>query len=211
MAQHTRIPQQRTAADRWPVAFGVGHRAIAGLSIRGKVRVIDETARVLAKLRDERGTTVGISGMRPGWETTWAHAVLEAGLRLWAYCPGPWQASDWSGLQHREWASLLARADVVEYAGEQYSVATLRRRAEMMVAAANVGVACWVNGRVNGETYRTLTHAVGRLGRPVVWIDPDAPAGELSVLPSERAWRQRLHLPAAPDPLFDTAALAVAR
>lgn len=150
----------------WPTVALTGHRRTGS-----PVWVADELHRVLAKLTGTYGTTVAISGLALGADTLWAQAALNAGLELWAYSPGTWQANSWAPSDRQVRVELLNRASrVVELAGP-YTVNALFERNRLMVQAADAVVAVYQPGRTGGTAW-TFEHAK-KTGKSVIHIDPD--------------------------------------
>jgi hypothetical protein len=169
--------------ERWPVVMATGHRP-QHLSPTQRAWCRDKLRKAAVWLRDECGTTVGISGMALGVDMWFARAVLEAGLDLWAYVPFPEQPEVWPSVgDRREWAGLVARAVRVEYAGElgalggdvrrRAAVRLLHRRNDMMLADAAAVVAVLDVAKRGGGTRSAVVKAL-RAGMPGVHLDPCA-------------------------------------
>jgi hypothetical protein len=117
--------------------------------------------------------------MAIGFDLGWAHAALDMGLDLWAYVPFPQQAEKWSPVLQAEWRLLLARATRVHYTLDervhlsyQRAVQLLHQRNDEMLRDSAAVYAGWIGGKRDGGTASALRKAV-RLGRPVVWSDPE--------------------------------------
>ena len=167
----------------WPTVSATGHRS-QHLSPTVAEWIRPELDRVAAKLRDEYGTRVGISGMATGVDQWWARSVLRAGLELWAYVPFPQQPDVWDDEDRAEWADLLRQATRVRYFGDLADVANSanrRRKAVMLLHARNGGmledadavVAVHRPSKADGGTANAVKKAK-RLGLPIVHVDPDA-------------------------------------
>ncbi|MFG1872057.1 hypothetical protein [Micromonospora arborensis] len=154
----------------WPVVCATGHRP-QHLTPDARDWSARELTRVAAKLRDEHGTRIGISGMALGVDTWWAHAVLAAGLQLWAYVPFPEQHKRWKPEDQAEWHRLLTLASRVRYFGQRYDVRLLHARNDGMLLDAQAVTAVWLPGKKDGGTYSAVNKA-RRLRHPVIHLDP---------------------------------------
>lgn len=175
---------------------GTGHRpckrdcppaCTEHLTAAGYAWLRAEQRRVVLKLKREHGTKVIVSGMALGFDMGLAHAALDMGLELWAYAPFPQQPDRWPPVLRAEWNLLRERATRVHYTGDaagasyQQVVALLHQRNDEMLRDSVAVYAGWIAGKRRGGTASALRKAV-RLGRPVVWSDPDrrctsAPSG----------------------------------
>lgn len=154
----------------WTIVAATGHRAglpndlIDRLDRRrpGTIAGIRWHLRRLAcVLRDEHGTTVGLSGMARGVDLWWAQAILEAGLILGAHIPCPQQADPWSPDVRAAWRNLCDAADP-EYShiyAPEYDKSVLRQRNEGMIGAADALVAVWDPGERRGGTWSAVCYA----------------------------------------------------
>jgi hypothetical protein len=101
----------------WPTVMVTGHRP-QHLEPDSIEWIGAELHRVAGKLREEFGTTTGISGMAIGADMMWARSVLAHNLALWAHVPFPEQADVWPTDFQAEHRRLLARATTVKTYGE---------------------------------------------------------------------------------------------
>lgn len=155
----------------WPVVAATGHRP-QHLSPDAREWIRPELDRVAAKLRDEHGTRVGISGMAIGVDQWWARSVLRAGLELWAYVPFPQQPDPWDDEDRAEWADLIKRAAGVKTFGQSYSVKLLHARNDGMLADADAVVAVHRAAKTTGGTASAVKKATRRR-LPIIHLDPD--------------------------------------
>ncbi|HLL69101.1 MAG TPA: hypothetical protein VK453_25800 [Micromonosporaceae bacterium] len=158
-----------------PVVAATGHRRLPPDSLPW---LKAELRRVAAKLRDEHGTTVGISGMALGADMEWADAVLAAGLDLHAYVPFEGQELLWPPKAQERWQNLIAKAAVVRVladapAGHREAVRLLHARNDAMLQASVAVVAVWSPDERAGGTFSAVKKATRR-GLPVVHLDPVA-------------------------------------
>lgn len=183
-------------APTWPVVAGVGYPDLSMRLTRGeRLQLREALGKVIRRLRDEHGATVGISGMDVGFGTVLAETIVDNGLALWAYRPGPWQADKWSPAQRREWEILCGQAASVEDFSQSYSDAAYGLRDRGMLDVADVGVAWWEVDQRHGPVYQAVKYGVQRLGRPMVRLDPRVNRGQqVSTLPTEAAWYRLLGL-----------------
>jgi hypothetical protein len=158
-----------------------GHRELAAEEadwVRGRL------ADCVAWLRDVHDTTVAISGMALGVDTTWAQVALDAGLALHAYVPFPQQPDRWPEPDREEWSKLLARATEAHTVGDLNNVDPGRRRFEvirllharndaMLRATSGVAVAALRASATTGGTYSCVEKA-RRRGLTVVHIEPES-------------------------------------
>lgn len=168
--------------DAWPIVCATGHRP-KGLSPETQAWCRDKLGKAAVWLRDERGCTVGISGMALGVDTWWAQAVLNAGLDLWAYVPFPQQPDVWPAPARTEWSALLKRAAQVRYAGDlgnllgedrrRAAVRLLHHRNDLMLADSAAVVAVLDVAKRSGGT-RSAAVKANRAGMPGVHLDPAA-------------------------------------
>ncbi len=164
----------------WPIVVATGHRP-KDLSRDQQAWCQDKLTKAAVWLRDERGCTVGISGLALGVDTWFAQAVVDAGLDLWAYVPFPQQSDPWSPAQRREWERLLSLAVKVVYAGDlgdragdarrREAVRLLHKRNDMMLADCVAVCAVLDVTRKTGGTLSAVRKAVRR-GMSGVHLDP---------------------------------------
>jgi uncharacterized phage-like protein YoqJ len=125
-------------------------------------------------LRNERATTVGISGMALGVDQWWAQAVLAAGLKLWAYIPSAHQGDRWTPDQGREWGALIEQATKVHtFGGRQVTPALLHARNDGMLDDSDAVIAVYRPGKTTGGTYSAVMKAERRR-MPGIFLDPVA-------------------------------------
>lgn len=167
----------------WPTVMVTGHRP-QHLHPDARLLVRSELARLACKLRDERGTTVGVSGMAIGADLWWADAVVSHRMDLHAHVPFPQQPNKWREDDKAEWSRLLGLAVHTETYGLRYSVELLHARNRGMVRASDQCLAVWVEGK-DGGTRACLEYAVRRGMRPI-WVDPVA---RRTWWPSVETWR----------------------
>ncbi len=167
----------------WPVVACTGHRDVGDAA-----DWLTETLnRVAARLHDECGTRVALSGMARETDLKWANAAVVAGMRLWACIPYDGQADRFSRADRAEWQRLRGLAEHVFVAGEvpadtlpkkKSSVVNgllWKRNTAMVDVADKAGgalVAVW-DGRLSGGSHGTLIEAAKR-DLPGVWINPAA-------------------------------------
>lgn len=158
----------------WPAVALTGHRNL-GAAADWVAAQLRDGARRLA----EQGTTVGASGMALGADTLWAHAVLDAGLQLHSVIPfeaQPEKPHRWTPEQRAEWLrlrGLAARETVCSPNPRDYTrtVSALHYRNQVLIDSAPDGLIAVWDGRRRGGTWQALQYA-GRVGRPIVWVDP---------------------------------------
>lgn len=154
----------------WPAVMVTGHRP---QHLRPDVRpwVRSELVRLALKLRDERGTTVGISGMAIGADLWWAATAVKAGLTLHAHVPFPQQPDKWRDEDKAEWQRLLGLAAHTETYGAGFSVRLLHARNDGMIRACDICVAVFRRG-IKGGTLNAVTR-LAECGKLIIWVDPD--------------------------------------
>jgi hypothetical protein len=140
-------------------------------------------------LRDQRGLTLGHTGMARGGDLIWADALHQAGMPFHAHIPYPQQIADrgWTRRDVQEWVRLRELAagetvygDLDELDGEPIEV-WRRRRVEllhkrndgMLDAIAPVGaiLAIWDPDLPRGGTWSAVRKAHSR-GLLVVHLNP---------------------------------------
>lgn len=156
-----------------PVAAVTGHRPQTLTS--GDAEWAQATLPgVLARLRDEYGTTTLLSGMALGVDLWAARAALDAGLTVRAYLPHPNHDSLWRPPDREALAGLLRQVSDVRVVSPEYAgPKTMMLRNRALVADADVLVAVW-NG-VRSGTAATVRMAE-QAGLPVVRADPNTRA-----------------------------------
>jgi len=165
----------------WPIVCATGHRP-QHLSSPARSFTRDKLLRAAQWLRDERGTTVGLSGFALGTDLWWADAVVRAGLTLGAYIPCSDQTARWTGGDRREWERLRALADPAHsyecdqpYNGLDDQRHTgpelMNQRNTKMITAADAVLCVWITGKHSGGTWDAINTA-HQLNRPGVHLDP---------------------------------------
>jgi uncharacterized phage-like protein YoqJ len=154
----------------WPAVMVTGHRP---QHLRPDVRpwVRSELVRLALKLRNEHGTTVGISGMAIGADLWWAATAVKAGLTLHAHVPFPQQPDKWRDEDKAEWQRLLGLAAHTETYGAGFSVRLLHARNDGMIRACDLAIAVHDPRKTEGGTASAVRKLLA-LGRPVVHVDP---------------------------------------
>lgn len=125
--------------------------------------------------RDHCGTTAARSGLALGVDTVWAQVALDAGLRLHADCPGPWQANTWPADDQARWRDLRAAAGprLHDYGDAHYDVRAYDMRNRGLIVGSDAFFTCLRPDVRGGGTWR-CTQMLRRL-RPdmLVWrFDP---------------------------------------
>lgn len=156
----------------WPTVMVTGHRP-QHLTIPARPWVRSELDRLAVKLRDEYGTTVGVSGMAVGADLWWADAVVRAGLRLHAHVPFPQQPDRWRDEDRAEWVRLLGLASHTETYGTGFSVRLLHARNDGMIKACTAAIAVHDPRKTDGGTASAVRKLLDA-GRPIIHVDPVA-------------------------------------
>ncbi|WP_019819457.1 LOG family protein [Saccharomonospora saliphila] len=130
----------------------------------------DDLARIAARLRDEHGTEIALSGGAAGVDLLWAEAAHSAGLATWLYLPFPDQDARWPQQWRDRLAAARHRADRLITLGQRYSVALLHQRNARLVADGDALVAAHDPARRSGGTVSTMRHAWDQ-GRPIIRVD----------------------------------------
>lgn len=155
----------RGVGVRWPAVSVTGHR---DLSDAQTTWLRPELDRVLAKLRDEHGTTDAHCGMALGADTEFAWAALHAGLELHAHIPFPEQPDRWPYADREIYARLLERCASRQVHGPRFGLEWFGKRNQGLVDAADVLVAIW-DRRETGGTFDAVKRAAGVV--PVIHFD----------------------------------------
>lgn len=173
------MTNHRSETPTWPAVCVTGHRIKTLRAIGQEAWVRAKLFRAAVWLRDERGTTVGLSGMAVGTDQWWAEAVLAAGLTLGAYVPSPQQPNRWPDAAQLRYHQLLTRVSdahshitslkldpsPAEYTG------MLHLRNRQMIDAADAVLAVWFPGQLSGGTWQAVTYA-HRKRKPGMWVEP---------------------------------------
>ena len=146
-----------------------------------------ELHRLACKLRDEHGTTTGISGMALGADLWWADAVVRAGMVLHAHVPSPQQPDQWTRENRATWQRLLGHAAKTVTYGTGSALGLLHARNRGMVDNSDQVIGVWNLGR-GGDTREALEYGVRRGHRPI-WVDPEL---QVTGWPEMKVWRQIL-------------------
>ncbi len=158
----------------WPVVCATGprpHHLPPGAEPWVRAKLHDAAV----WLRDQCGTTVGLSGMALGVDTWWAQALLDAGLTLGAYVPHPQQDARWPRAARAEWARLRGLADPghSRMVSDHHHARAMTDRNRALMEDAVAVVAVMDPARRWGGTFDAVRIA-HRLGRTGVWLDPVA-------------------------------------
>lgn len=156
----------------WTSVCATGHRPQhLPREVHGWVR--DELYRICARLRDEHGTQVAISGAALGVDLWYADAAHRARLTLAAYIPCP-PNPRWNAVDRAEYDRLLALADpaLSRTIADRYTVGAMFARNTAMLEASDAVVAVWAPLKMSGGTYTTVRDAARR-GLPVIHVNPD--------------------------------------
>jgi hypothetical protein len=172
-------------APLWPTVMVTGHRP-QHLTPADADWIPEQLDQITVKLRDQYGTTHGITGMALGVDTWWAESLHLAEIPYTAHIPFPQQPDPWREYNPEAvavWERLRALAanetvygDLDGLTGDarkRRAVALLHKRNAGMVAAASAVVAVWQPSKREGGTYAALKLAHQR-GMPVVLVDVTA-------------------------------------
>lgn len=158
--------------DRWPRVALTGHRRGA-FSPEQWWWVHDTLGEVMARLHEQHGTEVAISGMALGADTAWAQAALAAQVRLWAYLPFEAQTERWQQSDRRVWRGLRSLAAREVVLAEDFDVRLLHARDYLMIRDADLVVAVHLPHKRTGGTVSAIRKARAE-GKPMLRIDPTA-------------------------------------
>lgn len=156
-------------ADRWPRVALTGHRP-QSMAPGTRQWVRSTLADVAAKLRDQHGSTVAISGFGVGADIDWAIAAKAARLSLWAYIPFEAQPARWTPGDQATWAAVRANADREVVLGDGFDVRLLHARNDLMIRDADVVVAVHHPQKTTGGTAVTVRRAIAA-GKPLIRIN----------------------------------------
>lgn len=156
----------------WPVVALTGHRP-QHLSAPARDWVRTNLLSCATWLREQRNTTIAVSGFALGADLWWAAAAVRAGLELWAYLPYPQQAQHWPVADRAEWARLrgLANPARERVFGDRYSVQALHARNDGMLDDGDALVSVWDPGKTDGGTY-SATRKASQRGMAGIHLDP---------------------------------------
>ncbi|WP_280424495.1 NADAR domain-containing protein [Nocardia carnea] len=160
---------RRDPETRWPRVALTGHRPqhIDTLGARDWVQA--ELARIATKLRDEHGTTIGLTGLALGSDTWWAQAADTAGLDLWGYAPFPQQADPWPRTDQDEYARLRALCTRLIEIGPRNRRHFYAARNGVMVVDSDAVIAVYDPEATSGGTIMTMQKFC--LGMPLIRVD----------------------------------------
>ena len=165
--------------DDFSIVCGTGHRELRD---GDHTWLTEQLTAVCAWLRDEAGTRWCVSGLALGFDSDWAEAVLDAGLRLCVAIPFEGQDARWNRKQKARYAQLRAaatREHVVgrvpaDLTGKQLGAVVNQRLAQrnlFMLDHSTAVVTDWEPGRLDGGTVQTLREAAQR-GMPGLHLNP---------------------------------------
>lgn len=164
------------AVTPWRTVAATGHRP-QHMTPDERAWVRAELPRVVVKLRDEYGMTVGVSGMAIGTDLWWAAALVDAGVDLWAHIPFPQQPDKWQPADRDEWERLRRKAWKQTTYGGYYDVKTLHARNDGVLRAAKESdgavVAVHKPSKSDGGTVSAVQKAHS-LRLPIVHLNPEA-------------------------------------
>lgn len=156
-------------ADLWTRVAVTGHRP-QSFTASQQAFARGELDRLAAKLRDERGTTVAISGMALGADQWWAQSALDAELDLWAYVPFEAQPGAWGSADRAAWARYRAAATRELVLGDAYDVRLFHARNEYMIRDADVVIAVYDPAKTSGGTASAVKKSRAA-GKTLVLVD----------------------------------------
>ena len=116
----------------------------------------DELARLATKLRDNFGTTTGISGMAIGADAMWAETSIQTGLDLWAYIPFEDQPAKFSPSELQNWERHRATAVRELCLGTEYDVRLFHSRNDFMIRDADLMICVYDPSKTTGGTASTI-------------------------------------------------------
>ncbi len=159
----------------WRTVGGTGHRT-QHLTLEQRYWAESEAVRVARKVRDEHGCTTIVSGLAIGWDTWWALAALDVGLKLWAHVPYMSQPSRWSDAEREVWVHLWERADETTVYGpdpttKAAAVRLLHARNDGMLSVSDAMACLWLPSQRRGGTYSAVRKVAAR-GMPAIHLDP---------------------------------------
>lgn len=139
---------------------------------------------VVAKLRDEHGMQIGLSGMALCGDMWWARAVLDAGVAMQPHIPFPQQPDPWPAAEQARWRQLRGEGfGEVVYGDLSGMSPALRKLAATpllharnagMVAASDAMVVAHYPWRREGGTAGVLKILEREKRRPFVRINLDS-------------------------------------
>ncbi len=167
-------------AGRYDVVFGTGHRELRNGDHAWRSSQLDKACQWLR----DAGTRYAVSGLALGFDSDWADAALNAGLKLCAVIPFTGQPDRWNRQQKARWERLRAAAIREHIAGEVPDGIPARQRGAVInglmtkrntfgVERSTAIITDWEPGRFDGGTSATLRTAVGH-ARPGLHLNPVA-------------------------------------
>ena len=133
--------------------------------------LIETTAEVLKKLRDEEGFRKFITGMALGFDQWSLEVALRiGGFQTIAAVPNAGQEKMWPNSSKKRYFELLEMCDAVHILAEKYSVQAMHDRNEWMVDRAALTLAAYTE-KEGGGTYNCLQYAKKQDNR-IIKINP---------------------------------------
>lgn len=165
----------------WSTVCATGHRP-QHMSPGERRWVRAKLPEAVAWLRDQRGMTVGVSGMALGTDMWWAADLVDGGVNLATHIPFTQQPDVWPNPNDRaEWARLRKAAvservygdltGLADHVKGWRAVKLLHARNDGMLAASDAVVAVWNGSKTGGGTASAVRKARQR-GLPIVHLDP---------------------------------------
>lgn len=135
-----------------------------------------------------------ITGMAQGFDQDAAHVCLDLDIPFMAAVPFHGQELHWPEHAQREYHALLERATSVVYITPQVRGLHAARKALMarnrwMVDNSDALIAAWDG--TDGGTHECIKYASWR-GRPMLFINPQAPFDTVELLKSGAPWQWNL-------------------
>ncbi|GAA2347477.1 hypothetical protein [Dactylosporangium salmoneum] len=154
----------------WTAVSVTGHRDLTDAQLAWLRPELD---RVLAKLRDEHGTTDAATGVALGSDIEFGWAALHANLQLHAHIPFPQQPDRWPYPDREIYRRMLDRCTSKTAYGPTYDPRWFFARNQGLVDFAaergGVMVAIWDPRRRDGGTFDAVKRAASVL--PVIHFD----------------------------------------
>lgn len=114
-----------------------------------------------------------ISGMALGYDQWLAYASLSLNINLSAYIPFQGQEIRWNEKYQKQYASLLARCNTIQYVCEgSYAPWKMQRRNEVMIQDSDLVLALWNPAKKTGGTFNAVSYAL-KINKPIfnIWND----------------------------------------
>lgn len=153
---------------RWTRVACTGHRP-QNLPAGSQDWVTAELHRIAAKLRDDHGTQIAISGGAMGADLWWADAAHAAGTKVWLYAPFPQQPDRWTADWRRHHQRVREYSARVAILGSAFSTKLLFARNDWMIRDCDALVAVVDPEHRGGGTHAAVATALNR--RAVIRID----------------------------------------